>query len=214
MNRYEQGIAAVAFVMSLGLVMPSAFGGSASADPVPYPGGRTEEPRWFYCDLNKDGSYAEAPFHVVSQANDLGSFHVLDSSTILAYSYDVRVEVNVPFSAANPAPDEPDGRAGTVTTETNPPRQNGKGHKNGKFAQAVPCHEAPEGQPDEHTYVEDITAEEAPLDPGVQYRVFGDRTWYVTVTGSGQGSAKSADHATTSKHKSGGKHHGKGKRHN
>jgi hypothetical protein len=198
----KQVVAALALVASLGLVMPSAFGGSASADPVPAPGGRTEEPRWFYCDSDRNGSF-ETPYHVVSQANDLGSFHVLDSSTILAYSYDVRVEVNVPFSADIPAPAAPDGRVGTVTTQTDPPRQNGRGNHNGKFAQAVGCHEAPEGQPDAYTYVEDITACCPPLEKDVQYRVFGNRYWYVTVTGTGQGPVKSGG----GKHQHHSRHH-------
>jgi hypothetical protein len=221
MQKLKQGMAAVVLIMSLGLIMPSSFGGSASADPKPG-SGTTEEPRLFYCDLDGDGDYSNAtPFEVVSQSFGYATFHDLPSTTVLTALYDQRVEVNDPFPPAPPV-SEPDGREGEVVI-TYPIRyyNQGKGLKGGPNAQVVPCHEGP---PDEYTYIEDITACCDPLVPGQEYRVFGDRTWYVMLSGNGKGTVQaastddggtqSADHPQKSKHKhkKGGSKRHKGKR--
>ena len=205
MHMLKQGMAAVAFVASLGLVMPSAFGGSASADPVPYPGGTTEPERTFNCTIGG----VEVTYDVVSQGYGKSGFHDVNSTTVFTVSYDQKEETYYPvFDTTDP--DAPMGDE--VVPITYPIRYTNKGKKLGQHSQIVPC---------EERYEEDnITAEGAPLVKDAHYNVDVVRTWYVTLSGDGQGAVKGAsaddggqhraDHSH--KHKDGGKHQGKGKR--
>ena len=77
--------------------MPGSFGGPASADP-PMGHDNTDRAYWFYCDLDGDGIYNETPYDVVSQKMTNGSFHDLDSSTVLSYSYDLTRREERPLS--------------------------------------------------------------------------------------------------------------------
>jgi hypothetical protein len=216
MHKFKQGMAAFALIATLGFVVPGLSGGPAAAGP-PVGHDNTDE-FWFYCDLNKDGIYNETPYHVVSAENNNGSFLDLDSSTVLSYSYDLIDEKNVPYTYDEQvAAGDPDAPVATKTeifrADPSDPRQNGKGNKNGKFAQAVPCHENQVEPGNEFTSgTDEITACCEPLIDGAHYHVFYSRTWYVTVTGHGQGSVNvaGADHGKL-KHKDGGKHHSKGK---
>jgi hypothetical protein len=193
-------MAALMLVMLLGLAMPSAFGGPASAQPPSLVNGKWETPREFDCDRNGDGSIGtnglpadpttyETHYQVVSQGNNLGSFLVVGSSTILAYSYDQFVNLWQPENPANP----------TVVAQ-NPFRTHGSHNKNGKFAPAVRCYEVPSPRPEfpylyidhDRTPTADELSQNRALVPGAEYTVSGSRYWYVTVTGPGQGAASGA----------------------
>ena len=209
MHTLKQGMAAVVLVMSLGLVMSSSFGGSASADPKPG-SGRTEDPRWFYCDLDGNGTN-ETPYEVVSQGNGQAGFHDLHSSTVLVYKYDQTTERNFPFIDSTD-PDAPvDDRE--FVDITYPIRKNNQGNTTKQQPQPVPCHEGL----DEFKFAVDITACCDPLIEGAHYHVYESRTWYVTLSGDGQGAVKAASadngkHSADRQHKAknGGKHRSKG----
>jgi len=140
---------------------------------------------------------------------------------VLVYKYDQTTERNFPFIDSTD-PDAPvDDRE--FVDITYPIRKNNQGNTTKQQPQPVPCHEGL----DEFKFAVDIKACCDPLIEGAHYHVYASRTWYVTLSGDGQGAmqAASADDGGSGtgnaqvaradqgkhKHKNGGKHQGKGK---
>jgi len=195
MNSVKQGMAAVALVASLGCVLPGAFGGSASADPKPGQGTADGETRLLYCDLNGDGSYFdETPYEVISQSNGPeAGFHDVNSSTVLVYIADQRFTRYVPF-------DDPNAYVDILGR-----LRGGKGGERiGQDGKVVACQEALQPAGDITACTDATTAIDCPpLIAGEDYHVFTGRTWYVTLSASGQGTVTAA---ADGKHRGTGKH--------
>jgi hypothetical protein len=96
MLKLKQGTAAVALVVSLGLIVPSSFGGPASAD-ISHNPNRDQTPFTLHCDLNGDSnadteyvaSHYEVTYDFVQIENKREgskSFHDLESKTVMTHS--------------------------------------------------------------------------------------------------------------------------------
>jgi hypothetical protein len=173
MNRLKQGMAAVVLVMSLGMVMPSAFGGSGLADPEYNGHNAVETPRTFYCEIGGE----TVRYEVVSQGNGFAGFEALDSTTVFEVVWDQKFLTYT-------APD------GSSFTEALAPRYTNRGQKLGQNAQTVPCHE--------YKRFDDPVVRD-----GVAYQVEQDRVWHVTVSGDHQGAVKAATVDGGKHHKTG-----------
>jgi len=212
MHIVKQGMAAVVLIMSLGLVMPSAFGGSAAADPTPGQGTSDDTPRWLYCDRNGDGTDVSSYF-VISQSNSSKpGFHDLNSSTVLVYQYDQRFQRYVPFvDPGDPGAPQDERAFVDILGRLRGPKVGGNGF--GQDGKVVACQEDLQPNGDITACPDPSTSSDCPpLIAGAHYHAYQGRTWYVTLSGDAQGSVQvaSVDH---SKHKAkdGGKHHSKGK---
>jgi hypothetical protein len=120
----KHALAAITLVAALGLVMPSTFGGSASADPKP--GQSTTYFTSFSCEI---GSGDPVQYQVVTQGNGFAGFEALDSTTVFQVVWDQKF---LRYTA-------PDGSS--FTEPLSPPRYTNQGQKLGQNAQSVPCHE-------------------------------------------------------------------------
>ena len=83
MHRLKQGMAALALVASLGLIVPSSFGGPASADVYNSDGHNPNmgPTYFFHCDLDGNGTY-ETEYELASTNNAKGR-QVQNSTLVL-----------------------------------------------------------------------------------------------------------------------------------
>ena len=93
MLKLKRGTAAIALVVTLGLIAPGSLGGSALADIKPPPNENVRNPQYvetvFECDLDGNGSY-ETPYELVSTFNST-MWQDKNSSTIIVQR--LRVDV-------------------------------------------------------------------------------------------------------------------------
>lgn len=184
-------IAAVALVVALGLVAPSSFGGTASADVPPdknkhaWPAGQTLE-----CDLDGDNIYDDVSYEVVTTWN-AATFQVVNSSITLTSRRWELTSTNIPV-------DDPDADPWVFTDSGGPGSE--KAQKKGLQDGLVPCKTT-------FTGVWEVD--------GVEYNYSDEFTYSVSIH-DGSVHAASADEQQTTvrqhqhKSKHGGKHrHGK-----
>lgn len=184
MQSFKQAMAATALVVSLGLVMPSALGGSAAAD-------LQNNPNAFTTELNCDIGSKTVTYEVVS-TSAAASFQDLHSSTVFTVIYSTYEGLYTAIDPLDPNDTFPDSGAHGPGYP--------KGKKKGKLANATVCHSIG---------TETWTSDGSPgmgIEGHTYYGVI-DNTWYVGMSGAGKTAAKAgADHA----HKS--KRHGKNTR--
>lgn len=203
MNKITQGMAAIALVAALGLIVPSAFGGPASADPKQNDHNNTFE-RTLYCEIGED----IVPYELVT-TDGAASYQDKISAAVLVVSY---IDIHRDYTSLDPA--YPDFSADFSVGAGLP-----KGKKYGQKAQTVPCRDTAEF---------DLVGDGFPAGEvvDVPYHVVSHRTWWVTFSGDGagpvqvasayDGGTQSADRPQQSKHKhqnGGGKHRNMGRHH-
>jgi hypothetical protein len=92
-NKLKRGMAAIGLVASLGLVVPSTFGGSVSADITHNPHVHLNNEFTLACDLDGDSkndttyvpSHYEKTYTFVSSTEDEKLYHDLNSNTVLKF---------------------------------------------------------------------------------------------------------------------------------
>lgn len=213
MKTMKRGMAAIALVASLGLIVPSNFGGSALADMS---SSRGHNPNLvetiFNCDLDRNGSY-ETAYELVSTFNSK-MWQDKNSTAVLVQR--LRVDVIDSFYQVL---DDP---TGTAVDFADPdvywfdgPQDYPQGGGKPKGWKTVRCTEVV-------SYEYTATAEDADLEDldfveGVTYLETDTNLYDVTIGGNGpKAKAASADDGQSAdrqaKAKKGGKQKGKGKR--
>ncbi len=237
MGTLKQGLAAVALVTSLGLVVPSTFGDSVSADVSS--NGRRFVSTTFNCDLDGDGSY-ETEYKLVSTESST-MWQVEGSTTVVVQRLkDLQHSTyTVDHDPTGEAYDffEPTGYWSPEPDARNYPQANHKGWKITNCTETVQYLYSPYatesfGHLNDVALVPDfVQSPDCPEDPDsiegaredlpecVTYLETDTWLYDVTLTGKPGAAAKSAsadDDATSAdrqvKAKKNGKHRGKGKR--
>jgi hypothetical protein len=202
MNGFKRGAAAMGLVLSLGLIAPSSFGGSVSADVSP------NNPNSFMTTLTCTIGGEKIVYEVVTTGS-AASFQDLNSSTTFVVSYAVEHRV---YTVKEPAPGGGEDVGDVFELDTSFGPGWPKAKKNGHQDQLREC----VGETDEFDTVGDGDPGEV---IGTLYRVEETVTWWVKVSGNRQGAVAAAsvddqavDRQSNSKSKKAKHKRGKGKR--
>lgn len=180
MRTCKQAMAIIALVVSLGIVLPSTFGGSALANPSNNPNASITELK---CDIA-----GKAVTYQVLSTDNAASWRDTNSSTVFTVIYST---YEGEYVAIDPADPEDSFHLSGSQGPGNP-------DKKGKLAKAVVCHSIG---------TETWTSDGSLGIEGHTYYGEIDNTWYLGMSGPGKPSAKAAGaDAHKSKHHGKGKH--------
>jgi hypothetical protein len=222
MLKLKQGVAAVALVTSLGLIVPAFFGGPALADVKPPPNGGKTPPNdharnplyvetVFHCDLDGEEGY-EVPYEAVTTHQFM--WQVKNSPTVIVKRHNVDTIYSRYTVLRDDEHDPPDEAVDFDDPDVY--------WSNGPYPYPDPW---PKGWKTvrctaDFSYRYTATAEDADLPnlsfvEGVTYIETDTELFEVTISGNGpKAKAASADDGASAerKTKKNGKHKGKGKR--